>query len=611
MWNWIRKHQTLLCLLLVNLVLRVPRGPNILGDDTFVVVSLARMLNDGYFENWTMSVFSLVGLYPFVSYSIGLPLIVALMFSFGFSIESTAIILSITTTVVGTVGSYYLGSDLFDKPEDILIFSFFYSIGGYFFYQMTYYTIHPRGVFLAIMPWFLLMSLRYLRIRRTNNLTKAIGLFILLLLTHQIAVFLLVYAGIFILYKLVHHVIEDLMRTNQVSGSIISRRISFLLRWWHERTESVQHQILWVTFLLISSVSYILGLLIISPFIGFNLSFETFLDSSIFLGKYFGIRIGIMCFLVPFGVLSAFRRGIDDKQRIIHFVLIPVILFLLPTEVYALLLFFPVFGYYSVLGFDAVRRMLPRAWVGVGPLMLVFTIGLAYSLPISNLVLALSPFLIVFFTIISVGWFYRNRSVSHASAESTKRFGVLVLLSAMIVFSLMFSDSVASSTMRFSDDESAIIEYLNEQPNPGIAFVYSHRVGRRLEGYGFSAVMSFNEDVSLYYGWIDSATVISNTELDFISLLRSGKLFSYMGQSPEWLLWGSVVTLDLTNITQYMLAKEIGFEYVIVEKSGTGYSDILTLRTGLVVSPCTLLATAPLACELVIEGSIMSLFRLA
>ena len=458
---------------------------------------------------------------------------------------------------------------------------------------------------MAIMPWFLLASRRFLKNRHFKDMIKAVGLFILLLFTHEIAIiFLAIYVGIFVSYKLIQHIIGKMMYLGMKT-----RRTSIFLG-WYERHKSTRVLLLWIAFAVMLAGSFIMGLVVLAPIINPNLSIEFFLDGSIEIAKYFGIRLGVMIFLLPVGVLATFHRDINDQRKLIHFIVLPLILFVISTQVYTLIIFFPVFGYYSVRGFEAVKKAIPRGWVGLGLLMMVFTFGLAYFSLGYDLVLALGPFLIGFFSLLTVGWLYRNHILLRTSTKSSKRYGILILISSMIIFSLMFSDSVASSTMTFSDDEKSIIEYIQEQPDPGISFVYSHRVGRRLEAYGIPAVMSFNDDVSLYYGWIDRNMILSGTQLDFGLLLRNGKLFRFDGQSPEWALWSSLVNLNLADVNQYILAKEIGLEYVIVEKNSIGYSDTLLLKDGVIVSPCNILATAPLSCELVLDGSTMSLFKL-
>jgi len=604
MWHLTKERQTLICVLFISLIFRIPRDSHIIGDDTFIIVSLARMISEGYLENWTLSAFSTIGLYPFASYSIGEPFIVAIMFEIGLSIEMIALIISIVATIIGTTGAYYLSSVLFDEEESKFVFSFFYSIGGFFFYQMTYFTIHPRGLFMAVLPWFLLVCWKVLKRRRISDIMATMTLFVVLLFIHELAVILFgIYLGIYIAYKFGQYTIDKLM---DLFGKT---KVTSLLFHRYDNNKKGKHVFLWVIFFSFLVGSFFIGLTLLAPTINPRLSIWAFPDSIIEIAKYFGIRLGVMIFLLPVGIIVAFHKDISSARKLLHIIMLSLLLFIISTQVYALIIFFPVFGYYSVIGYEAIKKAFPTGWVALGLLMMVFTFGLAFTYPGYDLVLELSPFLITFFGLLTIAWLYRNHAIPHMPNKSTKRFGLFVLVSSMILFSLMFSDSIASSTMAFSDDEKSIIEYMQEQPNHGLSFVFSHRVGRRLEAYGFPAVMSYNDDVSLYYGWIDRNKVISGTQLDFISIFSEGKLFRFGGQSPEWAIWSKLVNLSLTDIDQYYFAKELGLEYVIVEKNSIGYSDVFVTKDGMIYH-CNILRTAPLSCELVLDGQMMSLFRL-
>ena len=90
--------------------------------------------------------------------------------------------------------------------------------------------------------------------------------------------------------------------------------------------------------------------------------------------------------------------------------------------------------------------------------------------------------------------------------------------------------------------------------------------------------------------------------------LSEGRITSPLnGPEAERIIWNSLFSLDLTSSSDRDIAQELGLEYVIVEKNETGYSDIFHSIYGDYFSQ--LLQTAPLVCDLVVEGEVLCLFR--
>jgi len=160
-----------------------------------------------------------------------------------------------------------------------------------------------------------------------------------------------------------------------------------------------------------------------------------------------------------------------------------------------------------------------------------------------------------------------------------------------------------------SADEMKFIEFLDSQPDPGITFVPTPVIGRRLEAFGLPAVLSFNPDAALYFDWISPSNITANTELNIRSILVNGMLYTYYGPRPERIVWNSLFTLNLTDEADWTRARSIGLEFVIVEKTGSEYSSMFYSVYGEYFSQ--LLYSAPRACEMVVDGQSMSLFRLS
>lgn len=160
----VRKNKWFVYLILLNIIIRIPRSIGLLGTDSFIMLSFGSILSDGYFDFFFFSPFSIFGLYSYGSYPIGIPLIVGTLINTGLSYEIIVFLISLSAGIIGSVGAYYLGKQLFEVPENVLLFAAFYSL-SHLFIRFTYYSISTRGLFLAVLPWFLLFGLCFIRDR--------------------------------------------------------------------------------------------------------------------------------------------------------------------------------------------------------------------------------------------------------------------------------------------------------------------------------------------------------------------------------------------------------------------------------------------------------------
>lgn len=780
------KRWDILALVILGIMVRLPRVSGIIGDDAFVVLWMGLALSEGHWEIWTISPVSPFGLHPYSPGAIGGPLLIAIMIRLGFSYEAIVLIISLAAGVIGTLGAYALGGELFGTKQGSFFFSLFYSFSQVFL-RFTYYTISLRGPLLALLPWFLLYSIRTIRSRksvywsltrdgltlaphltRRNAFVSAL-LFLLLILTHGLAIFLILYMAVVIGYyilkrlkditgsrshaarhddgfdsegiisaeelilclnarkeiltsypgleaflervpemgnALIMAVMEELSTTRQLYGKAFKDeemnasadgagielrkellgRIDLALNRVQQEAESrslgghikrvadspgtgvpsdlngstsdepgASHHYLtlrhlrrrlgskislsgvasWAMLLLLMGGAYFVGTRVLpvqasktASFLG--LSNSSFFGLSVNLVVDYGLLLGLMSLFFPVGVLGAFHRDRGSDRRIIHCLLLPLVMFTIPMSTYASVLFLPVFGYYSVVGLNVIWSSFKTRWMGGFSLAFVFVFGFSYqlivvSLPFWILVLIASIVVFSFVAIVDqlrrwysyqtlVGKTLRTwkSAVGQAPRATLDRLAIPIFLMSVIIISLMTTEGILlqSEDTYLSQDEKRIIEFLDTQTAPGITFVPTPVIGRRLEAYGFPAVLSYNDAAALYFGWANATDVISSCHLSLIAFFRGGNLYveDDPDRTPERMIYNSLFHADLTNPTIYELAKQIGLEYVVVEKNATGYSNLFHSTYG--ETPSTLLSSAPLACELVVEGQRMSLFRL-
>ena len=404
----ITENRPLSILIVVNLLLRIPRSSGVIGNDAFVVLWMGRIVQEGNLIIWSLSPLSIFGMYPFSGLPIGVPSLLAILFWLGLSIESATFVLSISFGVIGLLGAYNLGKAIFPDTEAVLTFTAAYSL-SHVFLRFTYITISARGPFLAILPWFLYASVKFIRQRKLHDgLASAILLFALFL-THELALWSsILYLCVFVGYRCI-------VRTRNLltmkSSGILQRRSQFgscnnisVTIPVHDSFKKLKKHILMVALLVTTLIAYLLGLSLRSIDQGsttpFLLSNETILGMSINLIVDYGLRLGVLSWFLPLGIVASFYTEYNTDRRWFHFVLIPVIALSIPLSKYASLVFLPVMTYYSIIGFKIAWRKRTRKVTLYSLLAFTVLYGVLYhsyvvSLPAFALVLTILVWLVL------------------------------------------------------------------------------------------------------------------------------------------------------------------------------------------------------------------------
>ncbi|MFW9851211.1 MAG: 6-pyruvoyl-tetrahydropterin synthase-related protein, partial [Candidatus Thorarchaeota archaeon] len=292
-------------LVILNIILRIPRVGGIIGDDAFRVIWMGKVLSEGYTDLWTVSIFSFFGLYPFSFYPIGVPFILAGLFTIGLSYEVAVFLLSIVTCVIGAIGSYYLGEELLHSQEKGLIFSLLYSISPIFL-RVSYYTITVRGPFMGVLPWFLLYSWKLYQNRERKYILHVVVLLILLAMIHRLAILMVFYVIPLVGVALLPAVVSVPKRIIQKISVFSKFRLPFTDKVQNIESSLRKHGILGnmgifplaITLLLLAG-TYLIALLLIP--IDPQKTVEVFLSNSTTLGVTvnliidYGLRLGIVC----------------------------------------------------------------------------------------------------------------------------------------------------------------------------------------------------------------------------------------------------------------------------------------------------------------------------
>jgi hypothetical protein len=459
---------------------------------------------------------------------------------------------------------------------------------------------------------------------------------------HGLAIFTLAYAAVVVGYYILRWLLH-----NRISVWLAGALSGALLTIKNKRAYTVSDHVglgrqvkkripqswpLWLAYLLLVGGALILGLIFVpidpSKTASFLFTNDTLLGRGWNLVVDYGIRLGLLSIFLPIGIFGAFQEDQGSNRRLVHVILVPFVMFILPLSLYTSVLFLPVFGYYSVVGFDLVRSSIRDRWIGffsVGSLAIfaVVYIRFAAVLPVWTIgfVVAITAIAIVvvllalrmwskYHTIVGRQLRSWRTSVGQGPINFLDWQGIRIFLISVIIISLITSEGVLlqGDYKYVTSDERQIFEYLGDQPAPGIVFVPTPVLGRRLEAYGFKAVLSFNSDAALYFGWIEPSNITANSHISILNLILRGRLFVYDGPDVERVIWNQLFSLDLTSTENLEIAIALGLEYVIVEKATSGYSDMFSSVYGDYFSP--LLHSAPLVCNRVVHGEKLSLFRI-
>ena len=187
--------KVLYCLLLAfytwSVVLRYPNisGPHdadgfALNSTTFIITTL------GY-NPWILSPLSHIGMYPFSS-----PFGTHMWFSAlnqltGIEFETITLFQSIFFAFLGINLMFMLGKE-FSGKNIIALASLVVFSTTYYFYNYTFWSISPRGPFMAFMPLLLFLLTRYHNSRGDYRIVGLIfASYFLLITTHRMVVFII------------------------------------------------------------------------------------------------------------------------------------------------------------------------------------------------------------------------------------------------------------------------------------------------------------------------------------------------------------------------------------------------------------------------------------
>lgn len=289
-----------ICLIILNVIMRIPVTPHEIGHDSFFIHFIADSLSTYGHANWVIHPLSLVGLYPFgiasalPFYFSGISQSMSLVMEY--SIWLGLLLLGIFSAFTSYLMAGVIKNDKIFKFMTALVYSTSPGILTY-----TTWNASGRGLFLVLLPLFIYFLIKS-RFSRTKYTLLTIVLLILLLATHNLfyLTFLIIMAAL----------VAQLIRNIQIKSSNLFG-----------------------------------GIILIIIFIGvfFELSMKAYTIKSIIFS--FARYIGIMGFFAVGGFISLLFKKNKNFEEIF---LILLLLFFTPTLSYLL------YSKYFMLPFEAL-----------------------------------------------------------------------------------------------------------------------------------------------------------------------------------------------------------------------------------------------------------------
>ena len=561
----------------LSILLRIPKLPYIYGYDGFEVIWMAFAINNGALvsdQTWLIHPLSYFGFYPFSQYPIALPLLLAGLLSINISLSISVVIIDLLLTMICAIGAYKLSSLLFKKEIFRNLFLIMVLFGSKDFYNYTYFSLHPRGVLLALSFWFLYYLLKLKNKESTKNtifsIIKLLVISTLMVLSYRISVVYLLY-----LVPFVFQIIVTSKRIKPFAQKIIENRI----------TE--------VFFLLLAIGMLVVGF-IITP--DFDVSMWSPISDNgnttaqiISLGMVYFSSLGVMLIFLPIGLFSIFflRKDNNFDKRPFLFVIISFMALSWKIPVYSIVLFLPVYVWISVLGIkQTVSFLRKRGRSNKFSFLLCASIVGVTSVLVHVIYISIIVYVkITYYVVLGAIGVYVLFFIMRKYILGFKRMQwVLVFMLIMIMGNILFlqtayegQENYASlwkapysfdfSQNHITNDELLVIDYIKSEGINGTILTSSTTLSRRIGGAGFlPTIPGYHTEHPLYYGWISANSVISSTYFSFRGFIETFSL-GYYGSSYEDQVLSQVRGLNITRAYTINTLVSLSIQYIVAIKN--------------------------------------------
>ena len=221
------KYVSLMLLVILNIVFRIPTVPHEIGEDTFKIHAYANIISERGFANWVVHPLSLFGMYP-LSYPSAVPFMLSgCSQSTGLNVEYIILVTAIIIGLTGMFTSYIMAKELKNDDLFALLVAFTFSLSPIFL-SFTIWTASTRNLFMALVPLFVWGLLGYYN-KPQSRLKYVLLIFILFMILSTTHRMVLLLAPILIAYCIAL-ILNNLKKKENLHFSIPFKNYHFIER---------------------------------------------------------------------------------------------------------------------------------------------------------------------------------------------------------------------------------------------------------------------------------------------------------------------------------------------------------------------------------------------
>ncbi|MCG3257719.1 MAG: hypothetical protein KAU62_16570 [Candidatus Heimdallarchaeota archaeon] len=560
-------------IVIISILIRIPKTPYIYGYDGFEVIWMAFAIKNGALvssQTWLIHPLSYFGFYPFSQYPIGLSLLLSGLLSLNFSLPISICIIDFLLTIICTLGAYKLAGLIFKKEIYKNLFLIMIVIGNKDFFNYTNFSLHPRGVSIALSFWLIYYLLKFKNKKKLFTSLKLLLVFVLMILSYRIAWLYLFYLIPFSAYI-----------------ALSSTKMKFFAE------KYLNNQIVNAFFFLLTISMIVVGFIII-PSYDISLWSPISKDIGIFsqiatLGMIYLTSLGIMLVFLPVGLYFVFfsSKEIQLEKRV--FLLFAIIFAALVWKipVYSIVLFSPIYTWICILGIKKSVEFLRKkghsnkfSFLLYSSIILSLTI-IIHIIYISVVIKVKYTYFVVLGIIgVCVLFYILRRFIFHIKRMHWVSMLIFTLITSNVLllqttyegqenyaslltapFSLDFSQN------HITKDELLVIDYIKGEGIEGIILTDSTTLSRRIGGVGFlPTIPGYHTELPLYYGWVDANLVRNNTYFDFHYFLETFS-FLYNDTSYEDYLLSQIRDLNVSRTSTIVTLVSLHIQYIVAIKN--------------------------------------------
>jgi len=178
-----------ICLILLNVIMRIPLTPHEIGHDSFLIHFVADSISTYGHAKWWIHPLSIVGLYPF-SMASALPFYLSgISQVLPLAMEQAIWVALLSIGIFSSFTAYLMAGAIKDDKIFKFITALAYSTSMGILVQTTW-SASGRGLFLVFLPLFIYFLIKS-RFSKLKYILFTVVLFILLLATHNLFYFLI------------------------------------------------------------------------------------------------------------------------------------------------------------------------------------------------------------------------------------------------------------------------------------------------------------------------------------------------------------------------------------------------------------------------------------